>query len=157
MLELVAADLPDTVAGVPTMFIGMLDHPRLRHNRHLASTVALNRRGRRGARAGRPRRGAFGAPVSIVFAQTEASPVITQTWFRSRKAFAAARWRNPVTMRAADAAMLEAIASLVAGDHERGRRVTGSMAVPKTHRCRSRRRRRRSARVAGCAGTVPPR
>jgi hypothetical protein len=27
--------------------------------------------------------------------------------------------------------MLEAIASLVAGDHERGRRVTGSMAVPR--------------------------
>src|SRR6266702_7230254 len=54
------------------------------------------------------------------------------TWFRSRRAFAAARWRNPVTVRAADAAMLTAIASLVAGDDERGRRVTGSMAVPRT-------------------------
>jgi hypothetical protein len=53
-------------------------------------------------------------------------------WFRSRKAFAAARWRNPVTVRAADVAMLTAIASLVVGDHERGRRVTGSMAVPRT-------------------------
>ena len=28
--------------------------------------------------------------------------------------------------------MLNMIASLVAGDHERGRRVTGSMAVPRT-------------------------
>jgi hypothetical protein len=53
-------------------------------------------------------------------------------WSLSRKALAAARWRNPVTVRAADAAMLEAIASLVAGDDERGRRVTGSMAVPRT-------------------------
>jgi hypothetical protein len=50
---------------------------------------------------------------------------------KGRKAFAAARWRSPVTVRTADAAMLEAIASLVAGDHERGRRVTGSMAVPR--------------------------
>ncbi len=27
MLELIAAERPDTLGGVPTMLIGMLDHP----------------------------------------------------------------------------------------------------------------------------------
>jgi hypothetical protein len=52
--------------------------------------------------------------------------------------------------------MLKTIASLVAGDQERGRRVTGSIAVPKTQPMPILRRRRPSPRLARCAGILPP-
>jgi fatty-acyl-CoA synthase len=79
MLELIAAERPAALLGVPTMLIGMLDHPGFRPTRHAIGTAVLT-----GgavvppALVGRVEAG-FGAPVSIVFAQTEASPVITQT------------------------------------------------------------------------------
>ena len=50
---------------------------------------------------------------------------------RAESLCAAARWRHPAAMRAADVAMLRAITSLVAVDPARGRRVTGSIAVPR--------------------------
>ena len=79
MLELIAAERPDTVAGVPTMLIGMLDHPGFA----TTDTLPVRQLYTGGAVAAPALVGrveaAFGAPVSIVFAQTEASPVITQT------------------------------------------------------------------------------
>jgi fatty-acyl-CoA synthase len=79
MLELIAAERPATVLGVPTMLIGMLDHPGFRPGRHAIGTaVATGGAVVPPALVGRVE-AAFGAPVSIVFAQTEASPVITQT------------------------------------------------------------------------------
>jgi acyl-CoA synthetase (AMP-forming)/AMP-acid ligase II len=79
MLELIAAERPDTLAGVPTMLIGMLDHPGF-----AATDTSSVRRLLMGGAVVPPElvgrvEDAFGAPVSIVFAQTEASPVITQT------------------------------------------------------------------------------
>ena len=79
MLALIAAERPDTVGGVPTMLIGMLDHPGFATTdtssvRQLLTGGAVVPP----ALVGRVE-AAFGAPVSIVFAQTEASPVITQT------------------------------------------------------------------------------
>jgi acyl-CoA synthetase (AMP-forming)/AMP-acid ligase II len=79
MLELIAAERPDTLAGVPTMLIAMLDHPGFA----TTDTSSVRRLYTGGAvvppeLVGRVET-AFGAPVSIVFAQTEASPVITQT------------------------------------------------------------------------------
>jgi acyl-CoA synthetase (AMP-forming)/AMP-acid ligase II len=64
---------------VPTMLIGMLDHPGFRPDRHGIGTAVVT-----GGAVAPPQlvgrvEAAFGAPVSIVFAQTEASPVITQT------------------------------------------------------------------------------
>lgn len=44
---------------------------------------------------------------------------------------AAAKCRHPAMVRAADDAMLTAIAALVIGDHDRGRQVTGSIMVPR--------------------------
>jgi fatty-acyl-CoA synthase len=79
MLELIAAERPATMLGVPTMLIGMLDHPGFRPGRHgIGTAVVTGGAVVPPALVGRVE-AAFGAPVSIVFAQTEASPVITQT------------------------------------------------------------------------------
>ena len=79
LLELAATERATCVLGVPTMLIGMLDHPDFAAT-DLSSVDSLVTGGAvvppalvRRVEAG------FGAPLSIVFAQTEASPVITQT------------------------------------------------------------------------------
>jgi acyl-CoA synthetase (AMP-forming)/AMP-acid ligase II len=79
MLELVAAERPGILLGAPTMFIMMLDHPDLATT-DMSSVRQLLTGGAvvPPALAGRAE-AEFGAPLSIVFAQTEASPVITQT------------------------------------------------------------------------------
>jgi acyl-CoA synthetase (AMP-forming)/AMP-acid ligase II len=79
MLELVAAERPGILLGAPTMFIMMLDHPDLATT-DISSVRQLLTGGAvvPPALAGRVE-AEFGAPLSIVFAQTEASPVITQT------------------------------------------------------------------------------
>jgi acyl-CoA synthetase (AMP-forming)/AMP-acid ligase II len=75
ILELVERHRPACLLGVPTMLIALLDHPRPTPPVDVVITggavvpPALVRRVE----------SAFGARVSIVFAQTEASPVITQT------------------------------------------------------------------------------
>jgi acyl-CoA synthetase (AMP-forming)/AMP-acid ligase II len=79
MLDLVASEGSNGVLGVPTMLIAMLEHPDF-----AGTDVASVRHATTGGAVVPPalvRRveEAFGAPLSIVFAQTEASPVITQT------------------------------------------------------------------------------
>ena len=79
MLDLIAAERPASVTGVPAMFISMLDHPGFRPGRHAIGTaVATGGAVVPPALAGRAE-AAFAAPVSIVFAQAEAFPVIAQT------------------------------------------------------------------------------
>jgi acyl-CoA synthetase (AMP-forming)/AMP-acid ligase II len=79
MLELVAAERPGILLGAPTMFIMMLDHPDLATT-DISSVRQLLTGGAIVPPALASRVEAeFGAPLSIVFAQTEASPVITQT------------------------------------------------------------------------------
>jgi acyl-CoA synthetase (AMP-forming)/AMP-acid ligase II len=79
MLELIASERAECVLGVPTMLLACLDHPRFG-----ATDVTSVRTVITGGAVVAPalvRRveAALGARVSIVFAQTEASPVITQT------------------------------------------------------------------------------
>ena len=79
MLDLIAAERPASMIGVPTMLIGMLDNPGFTPDRHAIGTAVIT-----GGAVIPPAlvsrvEAAFGAPMSIVFAQTEASPVITQT------------------------------------------------------------------------------
>jgi acyl-CoA synthetase (AMP-forming)/AMP-acid ligase II len=79
LLELIASERAASMIGVPTMLIAILDHPRFG-----ATDVSSVRRVTTGGAVVTPglvRRveAAFDAPLSIVFAQTEASPVITQT------------------------------------------------------------------------------
>src|SRR5262245_15187490 len=45
----------------------------------------------------------------------------------------AAACQTPAPIRAADVARLTLVARPIAGDHDRGRRVTGSMTVPAMH------------------------
>ena len=79
MLELLQAEQAALVGGVPTMLIALLEHPAFE-----STDVASVRELVTGGAVVPPalvRRveAAFGAPLTIVFAQTEASPVITQT------------------------------------------------------------------------------
>ena len=79
VLELAESERVDLLGGVPTMLIAMLDHPRLRAT-DLSSVRCLLTGGAVVPPALVPRvEAACDAPLSIVFAQTEASPVITQT------------------------------------------------------------------------------
>jgi acyl-CoA synthetase (AMP-forming)/AMP-acid ligase II len=79
MLELIEAERVEWLLGVPTMLIGMLDHPRFSATD--VSSMRCLATGGAVVTPGLVRRveSAFDAPLSIVFAQTEASPVITQT------------------------------------------------------------------------------
>jgi acyl-CoA synthetase (AMP-forming)/AMP-acid ligase II len=79
ILELIAAEQPETLTGVPTMLIGLLEYPGF-----TTTDISSIRRLLTGGAVVPPAlvgrvEAAFGAPLSIVFAQTEASPVITQT------------------------------------------------------------------------------
>ena len=79
VLELVEAERVEHLLGVPTMLTALLDHPAFATTdtssvRRLLSGGAVVLPGLV-ARV----EAAFGAPLSIVFAQTEASPAITQT------------------------------------------------------------------------------
>src|SRR4051794_354309 len=78
-LELTATERAECVGGVPTMLLAMLEHPAF-FDIDLGSVEAVLTGGAivppsLGQRGGQ----GFNAPMSIVFAQTEASPVITQT------------------------------------------------------------------------------
>jgi acyl-CoA synthetase (AMP-forming)/AMP-acid ligase II len=79
MLELVESERVECVIGVPTMHIGVLDHPGLAATD--VSSVHLLFTGGAVVPPALVKRveAAFGAPLCIVFAQTEASPVITET------------------------------------------------------------------------------
>src|SRR4051794_14330502 len=79
LLELVDAERPDCVGGVPTMLIGMLDPPRMASVDVSCVRVLVTGGAVVPPVLMRRVEAAFGAPLSIVFAQTEASPVITQT------------------------------------------------------------------------------
>ncbi|HEV2257615.1 MAG TPA: AMP-binding protein [Streptosporangiaceae bacterium] len=79
LLELLQAERAQYVLGVPTMLIGVLDHPEF------AATDTRSVRWMVTGGAVVPPaliqrvEAAFGVPLTVVFAQTEASPVITQT------------------------------------------------------------------------------
>jgi acyl-CoA synthetase (AMP-forming)/AMP-acid ligase II len=79
LLELLQSERAQYVLGVPTMLIGVLDHPEF------AATDTTSVRWLMTGGAVVPPalvhrvEAAFGAPLTVVFAQTEASPVITQT------------------------------------------------------------------------------
>ena len=79
MLELVEAERAQCVLGVPTMLIAYLDHPRFAQTD--VSSVRCLITGGAVVPPALVRRveADFGARLSIVFAQTESSPVITQT------------------------------------------------------------------------------
>ena len=79
VLALAEAERATITGGVPTMLIALLEHPDL-PRRDLSALRGLIAGGAPvPADLVRRAEAAFGAPLSTVFAQTEASPVITQT------------------------------------------------------------------------------
>jgi acyl-CoA synthetase (AMP-forming)/AMP-acid ligase II len=78
-LELIESERANHMIGVPTMLIAMLDHPRFAATDVSSVDVLLT--GGAVVAPGLVHRveAAFGAPLTMVFAQTEASPSITQT------------------------------------------------------------------------------
>ena len=79
LLELLQSERAQYVLGVPTMLIGVLDHPEF-----AATDTSSVRWLITGGAVVPPAlvqrvEAAFGVPLTVVFAQTEASPVITQT------------------------------------------------------------------------------
>ena len=79
ILELVETHRPACVLGVPTMLIGLLDHPRFATSDVSSVDVVISGGAVVPPALVRRVEAAFDARMSIVFAQTEASPVITQT------------------------------------------------------------------------------
>jgi acyl-CoA synthetase (AMP-forming)/AMP-acid ligase II len=79
VLELVEAEQANYVLGVPTMLIGLLDHPRFASTDVSSVDVLLTGGAVVAPALVRRVEAAFGAPLTMVFAQTEASPSITQT------------------------------------------------------------------------------
>ena len=79
ILELVEMHRPACVLGVPTMLIGLLDHPRFATSDVSSVDVVISGGAVVPPALVRRVEAAFDARMSIVFAQTEASPVITQT------------------------------------------------------------------------------
>jgi acyl-CoA synthetase (AMP-forming)/AMP-acid ligase II len=79
MLELIEAHRPACVLGVPTMLLACLDHPRFKDTDVSSVQVVVTGGAVVPPALVRRVEASFGARVSIVFAQTEASPVITQT------------------------------------------------------------------------------
>ncbi len=79
ILELVETHRPACVLGVPTMLIGLLDHPRFATTDVSSVDVVISGGAVVPPALVRRVEAAFDARLSIVFAQTEASPVITQT------------------------------------------------------------------------------
>jgi acyl-CoA synthetase (AMP-forming)/AMP-acid ligase II len=79
MLRLVESERAECVLGVPTMLIACLDHPAFAGTDVSSVRVVLTGGAIVDPALVRRVESELGAPVSIVFAQTEASPVITQT------------------------------------------------------------------------------
>ncbi|HEX6021454.1 MAG TPA: AMP-binding protein [Solirubrobacter sp.] len=79
MLELIGRHRPACILGVPTMLIACLDHPRFNATDLSSVEVVITGGALVAPALVRRVEHAFDARVSIVFAQTEASPVITQT------------------------------------------------------------------------------
>jgi acyl-CoA synthetase (AMP-forming)/AMP-acid ligase II len=79
VLRLLEEERAESLIGVPTMLIAMLDHPSF-GSIDVSSMRSVTTGGAVVAPGLVARvEAAFGVPLSIVFAQTEASPVITQT------------------------------------------------------------------------------
>jgi acyl-CoA synthetase (AMP-forming)/AMP-acid ligase II len=79
VLELVAAERIEWMIAVPTMLIGLLDHPDFAGTDRSSIRCLLTGGAVVAPSLVRRVEAEFGAPLSIVFAQTESSPVITQT------------------------------------------------------------------------------
>jgi fatty-acyl-CoA synthase len=81
ILEVIERERPRFILGVPTMIVALLDEAA-RSGRDVSSIRRIMSGGAMVApELCRRAKQAFGAPIQIVYGQTESSPVITQAWF----------------------------------------------------------------------------
>lgn len=78
-LELIQSERSVSFAGVPTMLIALLDHPTFAGTDTSSVRFAISGGAPVPAELVRRVEATLGAPMSIIYAQTEASPGITQT------------------------------------------------------------------------------
>jgi fatty-acyl-CoA synthase len=86
VVDVVARERARFILGVPTMLVALIDAARAKRRRH-----GFGRTDHVGWLDGGPdlcrqSRDVFGAPVQIVYGQTESSPVITQAWYDDSEA-----------------------------------------------------------------------
>ncbi len=79
--EVIERERTSFILGVPTMLVALIDEVR-RSGRDVSSTKRIMSGGAMVApQLCRDARAVFGAPVQIVYGQTETSPVLTQAWY----------------------------------------------------------------------------
>jgi fatty-acyl-CoA synthase len=79
--EVVEREKTKFILGVPTMLVALIDEVR-KSGRDVSSVERIMSGGAMVApQLCRDARDVFGAPIQIVYGQTETSPVLTQTWF----------------------------------------------------------------------------
>jgi fatty-acyl-CoA synthase len=81
IVKVIERERTDLVFGVPTMLVALIDEVR-KSGRDVSSTQRMMSGGAMVApELCRQARDVFGAPIQIVYGQTESSPVITQCWY----------------------------------------------------------------------------
>jgi len=81
IVRAIERERPKFLLGVPTMIVALIDEAA-RTGRDVSSVKRIMSGGAMVApELCRKARAVFGAPIQIVYGQTESSPVITQTWF----------------------------------------------------------------------------
>ena len=81
IVEVMEREKTDFILGVPTMLVALIDEVR-KSGRDMSSTKRIMSGGAMVApELCKAARTVFGAPIQIVYGQTETSPVITQAWY----------------------------------------------------------------------------
>lgn len=81
VVKVIERERTDFILGVPTMLVALIDEVE-RSGRDVSSVRRMMSGGSMVApELCRRAKDVFGAPIQIVYGQTESSPVITQTWF----------------------------------------------------------------------------
>jgi fatty-acyl-CoA synthase len=81
IVKVIERERTDLVFGVPTMLVALIDEVQ-KSGRDVSSTKRIMSGGAMVApELCRKARAVFGAPIQIVYGQTESSPVITQCWY----------------------------------------------------------------------------
>lgn len=81
IVQVIEREAPRFVLGVPTMLVALIDEVR-RSGCNVSSTQRIMSGGAMVApQLCRDARDVFGAPIQIVYGQTESSPVLTQAWY----------------------------------------------------------------------------
>ncbi|MFN2099852.1 class I adenylate-forming enzyme family protein [Altererythrobacter sp. MF3-039] len=80
MIEVIEREQPEFVGGVPTMLVMMIDEVRRSGRKMQGAKALMSGAAMVAPDLARNAEEVFGAPIQVVYGQTEASPVITMGW-----------------------------------------------------------------------------